>query len=62
MSDHCFKKDESSSPICGVHGVVLVVTQISIDNHAPSLGEVSVLKCPVSQTIVWDNPKFRPQK
>ena len=57
MLDRCFKKDGSSPPICGVHGVALVLTSVPIDKYAPGLGKVSVLKCPVSQTIVWDKPK-----
>jgi hypothetical protein len=52
MTEQCFKKQGSNPPICGVHNVQLVQTEVRIDQYAPQLGLISCLKCPVSGAVI----------
>jgi hypothetical protein len=62
MSDRCFIKTGSDPPLCGVHGVALAMTRVPIDVHAPLLGRVNALECPVSEVFVSDETKLTPKE
>lgn len=54
MAEHCFRKKDSNPPLCGVHNVLLVEGEASIDPLAPYLGSVTCLICPISRLVVLD--------
>jgi hypothetical protein len=54
MAEHCFIKNGSDPPVCGVHNVALVRDEVPIDKHAPYLGRVACLICPVSGLVPKD--------
>ena len=54
MAEQCFIKQRSRPPICGVHNVPLVQTEVNIDQNAPHLGHITCLRCPVSRAIILD--------
>ena len=37
----CFGKENSHPPICGIHNVALVQSQLPIDRYAPHLGHIT---------------------
>jgi hypothetical protein len=57
MTEPCFKKMDSNTPVCGVHLQVLVKYRIAIDVNAPELGSVDCLVCPVSRAVVRELKK-----
>jgi len=54
MGPRCFRKKDSIPPACGVHNALLVQAVVSIDENAPSLGQVACSVCPVSNLVVDD--------
>jgi hypothetical protein len=48
----CFGKENSHPPICGIHNVALVQSQLPIDRYAPHLGHITSYVCPVSGQVV----------
>lgn len=55
MEQPCFKEEGSDPPACGVHHVPLIDGETGIDALAPYRGQLTYLKCPVSQLIVLDS-------
>ena len=53
----CFTKDNRNPPVCGIHNVALVQTQLPIDRYAPSLGHITGYVCPVTGQVVADSRK-----
>ena len=54
MAERCFRKKDSNPPLRGVHNVLLVEGEASIDPLAPYLGSVTCLICPISGLVVLD--------
>ena len=54
MAEQCFIKQGSGPPICGVHNVPLIKTEVNIDKNAPQLGHITCLRCPVSRSVILD--------
>ena len=46
IKDHCFQEEGSNPPVCGVHNVLLVQSEVPIDPYAPYLGHVTGYVCP----------------
>jgi hypothetical protein len=59
MAEQCFKMKVTMPPICGVHKVPLKQSQVSIDRNAPGLGQITCLKCPVSQAVALEAQRFQ---
>jgi hypothetical protein len=57
MAVPCFRKKDSSPPVCGVHKALLVPVRVAIDHNAPHLGEVPCFVCPVTRQVLPDPPK-----
>jgi hypothetical protein len=47
-------KTNSQPPVCGIHSVVLVESQLPIDSNAPHLGRITGYVCPVSGQMVTE--------
>jgi hypothetical protein len=58
MAQMCRIKNGFDPPVCAVHNLPLVRIRVSIDRNAPSLGEISCLRCPASHAIVSDRLGF----
>jgi len=58
MVEQCFSKRDSNPPVCGVHRVVVVQKQVSIDQNAPWLGRISCNMCPVIKAVVREVGRF----
>jgi hypothetical protein len=52
----CFRKKNSNPPMCGIHNVALVETELPIDPYAPHLGHITGYVCPESGQLVTDEP------
>jgi hypothetical protein len=50
----CFVKDGVLSPICGVHDVQLVETEITSLENPPGLGHIRSFVCPISREPLID--------
>ena len=59
MTGSCFKKKDTSPPVCGVHNVTVSEHRISIDSNAPGLGQVICFLCPVSRAVVDEEEKMQ---
>jgi hypothetical protein len=57
MGSQCFRKKDSSPPICGVHGVALVLHRSSDDLKVSFFGDFRYFQCPVSNKVVADESK-----
>jgi len=51
VAGKCFKKQDSSPPVCELHGVKLFVRTVAKDPLAPFLGHVIIYQCPVSGEV-----------
>jgi hypothetical protein len=54
MAAACFKVKNANPPMCGVHNVKLVLSDLPIDPNAPHLGHITGYVCPVSRQLVTD--------
>jgi hypothetical protein len=54
----CFRKKNSNPPICGIHKIALVESQLPIDRNAPHLGSIISYVCPVSRQVVEDTARL----
>jgi hypothetical protein len=53
MASACFMKENSQlPPMCGVHNLALVLSELPIDPYAPHLGHITGYVCPVSGRFV----------
>ena len=59
MSGQCFKKRDSSQPVCSTHNVPLDVCEVLFSRFAPFLGFVTRYKCPVSQHVVVESEEYQ---
>jgi hypothetical protein len=62
MAEQCFKKKGSLPPVCGMHNVPLVQSQVPIDRDSPELGQITCLRCPVSRAVALDAQRFQSRK
>jgi hypothetical protein len=61
VTERCFKENDSDPPACGVHHVLLIECETTIDMLAPYLGTINCLTCPVSQLVVLDSHGNKPR-
>jgi hypothetical protein len=62
MAEQCFKKKGTDPPVCGVHNVPLVQSQVPIDRDSPGPMQITCLRCPVSRAVALDAQRFQPRK
>jgi hypothetical protein len=56
MGPFCFLKKDTNPPLCGLHNVPLVKTEISIELIIPNSVPISCYVCPVGKEVVSDPP------
>jgi len=57
MGPVCFAKENSNPPRCGVHNVLLVQENISIETIIPeNTFPITCYVCPISKAVVADPP------
>ena len=54
MPAQCIKKKGSNPPVCGVHNVQLVRTELTVEMIAAGYKGFTFLVCPVSGTVFND--------
>jgi hypothetical protein len=57
MPEQCFRKEDSSPPVCGVHAVRLVTKHLPDDMIAVGYKPLTFLVCPVSGVVLNDEKK-----
>jgi hypothetical protein len=57
MTEQCFRKEDSNPPVCGVHGVRLIMKQLPDEMIAVGYKSLSFLACPVSGAVLNDEKK-----
>lgn len=62
MAEQCFRRKGSIPPVCGVHNVPLVESNVPIDRNSPGLGQITCLRCPISQSVALDAQGLSPRK
>jgi hypothetical protein len=55
MAGPCFRKMDSSPPVCGVHNVMLIQHHSSEDAVLSKFGDFIFYVCPVSGYVVGDS-------
>jgi hypothetical protein len=54
MPVFCFQNKGSNPPLCGIHNAPLVKAQVSIDQNAPQMGQITCYRCPVTRVVVQE--------
>jgi hypothetical protein len=57
MAERCFRKKDSSPPVCGVHDVRLISKQLPDEMIEEGYKAFTFLVCPVSGAVLNDEKK-----